>query len=418
VTERRVTLFGILADPAMRVVILSVFVIMLGFGIVAPILPLYARSFGVGYGAAGLLISVFAMARLVFDLVAGPMVDRYGERAVATGGIAVLVVSSVLTGLAPNFAMAVVFRGVGGAGSSAMFAAVYSYLLKVVPKQQMGRTLGLFYGAFNVGIIAGAPLGGFIAHQVGLASPLFFYAGLLAAAGVLVWHYLHSPVRPAGDADADGEPEGLVARLGVLLRTTGVVTALVVNLAYAWMIAGVYDTLIPLFGRERLGLSTVGIGVVLAVALATELMVMYPAGAAADRMGRRPVLIPSLAGMAVLTVVVGQAGSPLVYAVLLGAFGVTTGVAGVVPTALLSDVAPERSAGTAIGLFRFCGDLGFILGPLVAGAVAGAWGFGASFAVAAIPTLVALLFAIRTPETYRHGPAAISPPEPTLPGTG
>src|SRR6266511_2638187 len=351
-TERG-TLFQIVADPAVRVAIGAVFVMMLGYGIVAPILPLYARSFEVGYEAAGLLISMFAVARLVFDVVSGPMVDRYGERTVATAGLGVLLVSSLLTGLAPNFPLAVLFRSVGGAGSSAVFASMYSYLLKVVPKQQMGRTLGLFYGALNIGIIAGGPLGGFIAQQLGLAAPLFFYSGLMAPAGFLVWRYLRLTPREGRGADAAEERVPLRARLGALLRTKGFTTALVVNLTYAWMIAGVYDTLVPLFGREELGLSTVGIGVVLA------------------------------------------------------------------PAAMLSDVVPEGSSGTAIGMFRFCGDLGFILGPLVAGVVASGWGFQASFAVAAVPSFVAFLFTVRTPETYRHATrAGGTRPEPTPPGTG
>src|SRR6266480_4343002 len=83
----KVTIRSILADRAVRVIMVITFVVMLGFGIIAPILPLFARSFGVGYGAAGLLISGFAFTRLVFDLVAGPIVDRYGERLAATAGL-------------------------------------------------------------------------------------------------------------------------------------------------------------------------------------------------------------------------------------------------------------------------------------------------------------------------------------------
>src|SRR6266702_1391146 len=381
----RVTLLGILADPAVLVAVGAVFVMMLGYGIVAPILPLYARSFGVGYGAAGLLISMFAVSRLLLDVVCGPVVDRYGERASAAAGLAVLRVSS---------------------------------LLKVVPKQQMGRTLGLFYGALTIGTIAGGPLGGFIAHELGLASPLFFYSGLMVPSGFLVLRYLRPPAAADRTGESVEEPVPLGQRLGALLRTRGYLTALVVNLTYAWMVAGVYDTLVPLFGRDALGLSTVGIGVVLAVALAGELVVMYPAGAIADRIGRRPVLIPSLVAMAALTAVLGLAGSVAAYVALLAVFGVATGVAGVAPAAMLSDVVPERSTGTAIGLFRFCGDLGFILGPLVGGAAAGAWGFKASFALAAVPTVVALLFAVRTQETNRHRGMAGPPPELPVPGTG
>jgi MFS family permease len=311
----------------------------------------------------------------------------------------------------------VLFRAIGGAGSSAVFTALYSYLLKVVPKQQMGRTLGLFYGALNVGIIAGGPAGGLIAHRLGLASPLFFYAALMVPSALLVLRYLRVPPAAARD-EADGGPEPLRQRIRSLLRTRGYLTSLVVNLTYAWMVAGVYDTLIPLFGRFHLGMSTVGIGVVLAVALAAELVVMYPAGSVSDRIGRRPVLLPSLAAMAALTAVLGLAGSVAAYVVLLAFFGVATGVAGMAPAAMLSDVVPERSTGTAIGLFRFCGDLGFILGPLVGGASAGAWGFKVAFALAAVPSLIALVFAVRTPETNRHARSYQLQPGPTFPGSG
>src|ERR671933_50925 len=109
------TIFG---DPAVRTIILIIFVVMLGFGIIAPILPLYARSFGVDYGTASLLISAFAFARLIFDPIAGPIVDRYGERFASMWGVAVVGVSAILTGLAPNFGLAVLFRAAGGGGSS------------------------------------------------------------------------------------------------------------------------------------------------------------------------------------------------------------------------------------------------------------------------------------------------------------
>src|SRR5439155_26241291 len=98
---------SILADRSVRLVMVITFVIMLGFGIIAPILPLYARSFGVSFGAAGLLISAFAFTRLLLDPAAGPIVDRYGERAAATGGLLFLAASSVATGFAPNFALTV-----------------------------------------------------------------------------------------------------------------------------------------------------------------------------------------------------------------------------------------------------------------------------------------------------------------------
>src|SRR5262245_40581713 len=103
----KVTVRQILGDPAVRVVVLIVFVIMLGFGVIAPILPLYARSFGVSYDAASLLISAFAFARLVFDPFAGPIVDRRGERVSAMTGVVFVGASALLAGLANSFGLVV-----------------------------------------------------------------------------------------------------------------------------------------------------------------------------------------------------------------------------------------------------------------------------------------------------------------------
>src|SRR6266511_667754 len=123
----------IVSDPAVRVVVLIVFVIMLGFGIIAPILPLYARSFGVSYDAASLLISAFAFMRLVSDPIVGPIVDQYGERRCAMTNVVAVEISAVLAGLTSNFPLVVIFHTAESANSSLLFAALYNYLLKIVP---------------------------------------------------------------------------------------------------------------------------------------------------------------------------------------------------------------------------------------------------------------------------------------------
>jgi MFS family permease len=398
----------ILGDPAVRIVVLIVFVIMLGFGIIVPILPLYARSFGVSYDVASLLISGFAFARLVFDPVAGPIVDRRGERLSAMTGVLFVGVSALLAGLARSFPLVLLFRGLGGLGSSLFFAALYSYLLKVVPSHRMGRTMSVFYGSLNIGLIAGGPIGGVVAHLWGLRSPLFVYAGLCFVSGVLYLRFMPDPKRPS---DADAYPHAASgpvgwqqtkAQISALLRDRAFLAVVAVNMAFFWVVAGGYDTLVPLFAKERLGLSPVGVGGVFAIVVATEFLVLYPAGSASDRLGRKRVLIPALAGLGVMTAALGWASSPLMLAVLMGVVGFASGSAASGPSAMLADVAPEGGSGTAVGLFRFFGDLGFVLGPLVGGTAATVFGFKAAFAVTAIPVLVALVLVARTPETLRR----------------
>jgi DHA1 family multidrug resistance protein-like MFS transporter len=398
--QERVGFRAILSDRRVTAVLLVVFIVMTGAGMVLPVLPLFARSFGVGYGAVGLLVSAYGLARLVFDLIAGPIVDRFGERVTAVGGLTVIALGSALTGIASGFGMAVVCWAAAGVGSALALAALYTRVLRVVPTKQMARTLGIFYGAFNTGFVAGGALSGLVADRFGLAGPLLANAVVVTLAAVL-WLALSPAGRAApaaGPPPADRDGGGNLARL---LRTPGLIPVVVTNFAYLWMVAVVFDTLVPLFASDVLGLSTVGIGVVFAVALATEFVVLYPAGSVADQRGRKPVLVPALAGLAVATAAVGWAPTPLLLGVLLAVLGVMSGAAGVPPGAMLSDVAPTQASGTAVGVFRFCGDLGFTLGPLLAGWAIPLVGFRWAFALAAIPTAVALTFIARTPETLR-----------------
>jgi MFS family permease len=404
----------ILADRTVAVIVGLAFLILFGAGLVLPVLPLYARSFGVGYGQAGLLVASYSFARLACDLVGGVLVDRWGERASGAAGLALTTAGALCTALAPTFALALAFWASAGAGSAVVFAAMYSYLLKVVPKERMGRTLSVFYGAFNGGVIVGALLGGVVASRFGLASPLYFMAGASFLAMLLYVRML--PARGPGVAEptpahAGDEPGGgrLLGRVGSRLarvaRTPGFGMVMITNLAYLWMVAAIFDTLLPLFARDALGMSTLGIGLVFAVALAAEFLVLYPAGSLSDRRGRRYVLLPSLAALAIMTVAVGWTQGPLGLAAAVALLGIASGFAGVPPAAMLADVIPEHQSGTGVGIFRFSGDVGFTLGPLVAGFTAGTLGFEAAFAIAAIPTIAAFVLVARGQETLAQPPA-------------
>lgn len=402
----KVTLRTILADAPVRLAMVGVFANVLGFGIIAPVLPLYAHSFGVGYEAVGLLISGFALARLVFDLACGPIVDRLGERLATSGGVAFVGVTAAFTAAAPNFPFAVVARSLGGAGSAVFFAALYSYLLKVVPKDRMGRTLSVFFGTFNVGSIAGAPIGGFIAHVAGLAAPLWVYAGLSLASGVLFFRFIRDP-QPAGSQPAAaGTPEpdpprrpSALRSVAFLVRLPAFPATLGINFASFLLSGAVFNTLVPLFGQRALGMGTVGIGWALTAFIVAEFALLYPAGAASDRWGRKPLLMGSLVGLAVGCAALPLSRSPIVYGVLLAAAGLFSGLQGAGPSAMLSDVVPEERSAVAVSVFRFFGDLGFVVGPLLGGVVASAHGFGPAFVAVSAPMLAVAGWLLATPET-------------------
>ncbi|MFN2595353.1 MAG: MFS transporter [Actinomycetota bacterium] len=408
-TQSRSSFRTILADPAIRSLIAVVFVAMTGLGIVLPTLALYARSFGVGYSATGLLLGAFGFARLFGDLGAGSVIARMTERWSGPAGMLFLAACAVLTGLAPNYPFAVIVWGFGGIGSAVVFASLFSYILRAAPEGSTARTLSYFFAAFNVSIIAGGAIGGLIADHWGLAAPLFVYAGLLVAGATLLMATV-PPLAPPKQEGTDGAANKLSLR--DMMRIPGFVTALVLNLTYLWVIVATFDTMIPLFAHDELGASRAGVGLLYAIAIAAEFLVLFPAGSFADRFGRKRVLIPGLAGLIVMIVVVPLSTSIIMLGALLVLFSFTTGFAGVPPAAVLSDVIPSEHSGRAVGYFRFCGDLGFFLGPLVAGASSSAFGFKAAFAIAAALPLAALVLTLRTPETLqisREEPAVAAP---------
>lgn len=381
---------AILSDRSVAAVIGLALFLNLGTGIVLPILPLYARSFGVDYGQAGLLVGAFYFARLLSDLTAGAVLNRLGVRLSTASGLLLLAVGAVLTGISPRFTLAVICWAAAGGGAGTVFAAMYNALIRGVAKNRMARALSLFYGAFNSGVVAGGFLGGVVAGRFGFASPLFCLAGIAAVLAVVTLRLLRDPVP---SPYSPPEEEGNINRDGGrihLLRIPGVGAAVIAVLANLWVFGAVFNTLVPLFARDVLHLSTVGIGILYAVSLAAEFLVYYPAGSWADTRGRRRVLIPSFAFLAVATVSLGWAGTALVFAVLMGLEGVGSGFAGVPPAAMLADVLPANASAQGVATFRFGADLGYTLGPLIAGVTAASFGFKAAFAVAGIPCLVAL----------------------------
>jgi MFS family permease len=399
---------SILRDPLVAPIIGVVFILLSGFGLVFPVLPLFAKSFGVGNDGAGLLIGTFGFARLFGDLIGGSIIDRKGERWTAIGGMAFLAVCSAATATAPNFALAVVLWGLAGIGSAVVFATLFSYIMKVSPSDRRGRILSFFYGAFNIGVIAGGAAGGFIANGFGLEAPLYAYSILLVVAIVGYLRFVPSPpstsveqeeINPTDEGAGCEAPRPSGGIVREFFHIPGFFTAVFTNLAYLWIIAAIFNTLLPLFGDQELNMSTAAIGGMFAVGVAAEFVVLFPAGSLTDRIGRKKVMIPSFLGLALSVAVIGLSTSALMVTVILAILAVFSGFAGVPPGAMLSDVVPAERTGRAIGAFRFFGDIGFFLGPLIAGAASKAFGFEWAFAMMAIIPLLAVVVTMRTKET-------------------
>src|SRR5690625_1160463 len=141
--------------------------VALGFGIVAPAIPLFARQFGVGATAAGAVVSAFALTRFLSGLAAGRLVDAVGQRRGLMLGLVVVGVSSVLAGLAQNYPQLLILRGVGGIGSAVFGVGAMSLVLKVASRNMRGLAVSIYRSGFLIGGITGPALGG---AEIGRAS--------------------------------------------------------------------------------------------------------------------------------------------------------------------------------------------------------------------------------------------------------
>jgi len=252
------------------------FMVAVGFGVVAPAIPLFARHFGVSKTEASAVISAFAATRLVAAPFAGRLVNAVGERVLLATGIGI-----------GDYWQLLVLRGIGGVGSIMFSISAASLLIRVTPPDQRGRAQGVFAGGFLLGSIAGPALG--VVAAWSLRAPFFLYAGTLTVAGAIALRALrHSELaaRPV--------PGGVTLRLGAALRNRAYVATLVTNLAEDWAIVGARAAMVPLFVHDELGLSSIWTYVAFFALSAVSGVLLLPFGKRADTSGRRPVLLVGL----------------------------------------------------------------------------------------------------------------------------
>jgi MFS transporter, DHA1 family, multidrug resistance protein len=384
--------------PEVVVLTAVAFSVALGFGVVAPSIPLFAREFGVSNFAAGAVISVFALVRFVSAPLAGRMVNRLGERWVLATGIGIVGVSSLLAGLAGNYAQLIILRGIGGLGSAMFTVSSFALLLRVVAPNQRGRAAGTYQTGFLLGGIAGPAFGGPLTAW-SLRAPFFVYAATLLVAGTVAMLFLaHTALREheavAGTADV------APTSLGTAVRSSAYRAAVANNFAVGWAIFGVRSSLIPLFVVEGLRLSPSWTGIGLVLSAVVQALVLIPAGRQVDTRGRRPFLRAGAAVVMAAGIAMALAGGPPLFLVAMALYGTGSAFLGVSSAATVGDVIGGRG-GTPVAAFQMASDAGAFLGPLVAGLLADAASFEVAFLATAAVSGLALATTLVMPETRR-----------------
>jgi len=386
------------------IIFLIVFVNLLGFGIIIPLLPFYADHVGATPLAVGLLFAAYSVSQVLATPVLGNLSDRYGRRPVLLLSLLGTVISFALLAVANVLWLLFVARIIDGL-SGGNISTARAYISDVTEEKDRARAYGLIGAAFGLGFIFGPALGGLLA-RFGYSAPATAAAVLAALALGLTWVALpesHQPgALPAGQNARRPSPWRDLPRL---LTRPLLGRLLLVNLLY-WAAFAVYETTFALFAKARFnwGMSQVGyllaaLGVVGAIVQGGLI------GMVVRRLGEKTTLVGGLflaaAGLGAAAFI---RSVPIFILVLLPA-AVGAALSSPALIALISHTAGPAEQGRVQGVSGALESLGRVIGPVWGNGLLGAIGEGAAyFSAALVMLLVALIAAgvsgaheVRTP---------------------
>ena len=456
-TRTRETVQGGKIPTGLKVLIAASFMIALGYGLVAPVLPSFARSFNVGVTATTIVVSALAAMRLAFAPSAGKLISRFGERPIYTCGMIIVAVSSFVNAAAWDYWVLLASRAFAGIGSVMFTVSAMGLLVRLAPSHMRGRVSGYYATAFLLGNIMGPVVGGALSG-LGMRLPFALYGCSLLVAGAIVWFMLppadqidaereayslptQDDVAPSASSDANkpgtagapaadapasvrnsasGQepsqqktPAPVIMTVRQALKFTNYRSALFTNFTIGWAVLGIQSSLIPLLAAylatggdaSKASEGTVLASTVMAVGSLANALTQTVSGRLSDSLGRRIMIFIGLliAGTAISTIGISSAPWMLITLIV----GMGAGAALITPSlqASVADViGGKRDGAPVLATFQMHSDFGMILGPLLAGAVADTWGFTPAFMLCGGLLLAASLtwLPFRTPRWPRE----------------
>jgi len=341
---------------------LTIFVSLVGFGIIIPLLPFYAETFGASPVGIGLLFASFSLSQLIASPVLGDLSDRWGRRPVLIGSLLGTVLSFLMLALATNLAVLFLARVVDGL-SGGNITTARAYIADVTSEENRAKAYGLIGAAFGLGFIIGPALGGVFSH-VSYTAPIWAATVLTLIATVLAWAWLPETVHRV-------EAAGISwwRFLPDLLRRPGLGRLLGVDFLY-WLAFALYQTTFAMFGQGRFGFGVAQIGYMLSgfglLGVIVQAAMIAPLVRA---LGERRVLILGLmlAAAGIGAASISYSVPIFVLALVPAAFGI--GFCNPSLASLLSRSADTQEQGRVQGTAGALESLGRTVGPV--------WGHGA-----------------------------------------
>ena len=386
---------------ALAVLFAVVFINLVGFGLVVPLLPFFGQSLDAQAWQIALMFSAYSLGQFFAEPFWGRLSDRIGRRPVLLITVAANAVGYLMLAFAPNIWAAIAIRLFTGLGAGNI-STVQGYVADVTPPDKRAGRMGLIGAAFGLGFIVGPGLGGVLVHEelgrLGYQLPIFVAAALaaLAAVGVIVF-LKESRVRATAETPP---PQRFLAGLHQAFADPVVSRVLLVTLIYMAGFSGMESTF-GLWAEARYGWGAREVGLAfMAVGVVSVIGQALIAGRLARRFGEARVL--AFGCLLFGAGLVGQVLSPSQTLVpVIMAFG-ALGMALTMPnvSALISrSVEPDRQ-GAMLGLNMATSSIARIFGPIVAGAIFSGVGHDWPFLIGAMLTVPAAVMAINAGRAF------------------
>ncbi len=341
-------------------------ILMIGFGIIIPILPFYVEMLGGSGLAMGMLMAIFSLMQFLFSPIWGSLSDRFGRKPILLIGVFGNAVTMLLLGVSTNIPMLITMRGLAGILSSATLPTAYAFISDSTDEKDRGGGMGVVGAAMGLGMVLGPSVGG-IFSTISIQAPFYFAAGLSLLAVALIWFFLPESLpleKRSQEAHFKGpQLSALVTALsgpaGFLFFTAFMVSFAITN----------FEGIFAFYAQQRYQFDARTIGIILtAVGTVSFLVQGGLTGAATRKFGDVWVIKASLIGSAVGFAIMLAAKDLAGVIITTSIFIFSNAMLRPAVSSLISKNA-GMGQGIAMGLTNSYMSLGRVMGPLWAGVV-------------------------------------------------
>ncbi|WP_191554628.1 MFS transporter [Brevundimonas aurantiaca] len=406
--------------PALAVLFAVVFINLVGFGLVVPLLPFFAQSLKAEAWQITLMFSAYSLGQFFAEPFWGRLSDRVGRKPVLLVTLVANALGYLMLAFVPNIWLAVAVRLFTGLGAGNI-STVQGYVADVTPPEQRAGRMGLIGAAFGLGFIVGPGLGGLLTQpqlgRLGYQLPIFLAAALAALAAVGVMVFLRES---RAKADPTAARPAFLAGLKAARTNPVVSRVLVVTLIYMAgfsameSVFGLWSESRYAWGAREVGLSFMIVGVI------SVLNQGFLAGRLARRFGEARVLATGMllfGASLVLQVLapvewfpaarleLGGLSLPVVQGwvvpiiMAVGACGMSLAMPNI--SAMISRASPPDRQGAMLGLNMASSSVARIFGPMVAGGLFSGLGHDWPFLIGALLTVPAAVMALNAGRVIR-----------------